>query len=224
MKFVLSLIAFLLSIPTTGQHLSDLDVRPFIPEGYVLMDKIHGDLNKDGVEDFVLVIKNTSKDMFVEDTRKGTIDRNRRGLIILFNTNNQYEQVLANYDCFSSEQEDAGVYSPPEMSISIEHGILKVYYTHGRNGYWFYLFRYKNSDFELIGYDAAFPSELESEFVVFHQLSINFLTQKKVKRRVVDVDSEGNERFKESWDKISIDALLKLSEIKDFDGLTLDKY
>ena len=89
--------------------------KDFIPEGFVLFSETKGDLNKDGKEDLVLVIKATDKSRFVQDEYAGELDRNRRGIRILFQTDNGYELALANDTCFSSEQEDGGVYFPPEL-------------------------------------------------------------------------------------------------------------
>ena len=60
------------------------DITHFIPKGYKLFDKIYGDLNQDGTTDCVLIIKAMRKDGFVEGDDGNVIDRNRRGIIILF--------------------------------------------------------------------------------------------------------------------------------------------
>ncbi|GHU45267.1 hypothetical protein AGMMS50289_16060 [Betaproteobacteria bacterium] len=75
-------------------------------------------MNKDNQEDYVLIIKGTDKINFVNDERRGQLDRNRRGIIIAFKNQNQYELALENRDCFSSENEDGGVYYPPELLIA----------------------------------------------------------------------------------------------------------
>ena len=41
-------------------------ITDFIPKGYKLFEKISGDLNKDGLDDCVLIIKATRKDGFVK--------------------------------------------------------------------------------------------------------------------------------------------------------------
>ncbi len=66
----------------------------FVPKGYVInkyeggisaegWDEIRGDLNKDGLEDAVLIIKGTDKSKIIQDEDRGTLDRNRRGIIVL---------------------------------------------------------------------------------------------------------------------------------------------
>ena len=193
----------------------------FVPNGFVIFEEINGDLNKDGLADKILIIKGTDKDKLVDDKYRGKLDRNRRGLIIAFKKKDHYEQVLVNLDCFSSENEDGGVYFPPELSISIKRGNLFISYAHGRYGYWIYNFRYQNSDFELIGFDRSENRGPLVERVV----SINFLTKKILIKDNINLYEEGaDEKFKESWKKFTIEKEIQLSEIADFDDLILDPY
>jgi hypothetical protein len=142
------LLAFLLTILTTtvfgqvGQNPTD-----FLPKGFVIFEKINGDLNKDGIEDCVFIIKGTDKNQIITDEYRGQLDHNRRGIIVLLNKNGYYELVVENKDCFSSENEEGGVYFAPELSLKIQNGNLYVYYEHGRYGYWKYTFRFQNSGF-----------------------------------------------------------------------------
>ena len=188
----------------------------FVPKGYVVFDKIFGDLNKDSSQDRVLIIKGTDKSNIITDEYRGVLDRNRRGIIILLNKNGIYELATKNYDCFSSENEDGGVYYAPELDFGIEKGNLLVNYAHGRYGYWSYTFRYQNNDMELIGYDS---SENRGP-VTQYQTSINYLTKTKIVNENMNKDSETEEEvFQETVTKINRAKLTKLSEIKDFDEL-----
>ena len=193
------------------------ELTKFLPKGYVIFDEVYGDLNKDGIEDCVVIIKGIDKNNIIKDEYRGELDRNRRGVIILFNKKGSYELVVKNYDCFSSENEDGGVYFAPELSVEIKKGNLYFHYGHGRYGYWDYTFRFQNSDFELIGYDES------DNFgpITNAQTSINFLTKKKLYRVNTNQNAEtdGEEIFKETWTKIKVEKFIKLSEIKDFDEL-----
>ncbi len=219
-----TLFTFLIStIITTvfGQVEQNKNPTDFLPKGYVVFEKINGDLNKDGMADCILIIKGTDKSKVVTDEYRGQLDRNRRGIIILLNRNDHYELAAKNYDCFSSENEDGGVYYPPELSIEIKKGNLYINYAHGRYGYWGYTFRLQNSDFELIGYD-----ESDNHGPVINSVtSINFSTKKKlVKVNTNENADSGEEVFKTTTKKINIATLIKLSEIKDFDELDMSKY
>ena len=199
-------------------------ITDFIPKGYKLFEKISGDLNKDGLEDCVLIIKATRKDGFERDYEGKLIDRNRRGIIILFTEKNGYKLASKNYNCFSSENEDGGNYYAPELWVEERKGNLYLRYCHGRYGYWEYCFRYQNSDFMLIGYEASH----DRGPVVLFKTSINFLTGVEYDDENInaynfnadsDDDSEIDEVFKRTVVKLKKKPLMKLSEIEDFDEL-----
>jgi len=198
------------------------DIADFIPKGFIQykeegINEVKGDLNKDGLEDIIILIKGVNKDNIVQDENRGALDRNRRGIIVLFNKGDHYEVASKNYDCFSSENEDGGVYYAPELYIEIKNYNLCVNYAHGRYGYWQYTFRYQNGDFELIGYDL---SENHGP-ITQYETSVNFLTKKKLTRENLNKDEgdEVDEKFKDTWEKINLKNLLRLSTIKDFDEL-----
>ena len=216
------LIFLITTLTTTAFGQVELKQNPsdYLPKGYVIFEKIIGDLNKDGIEDCVLIIKGTDTSKIIKDEYRGKLDRNRRGIIVLFNKKDHYELTVKNYNCFSSENEDGGVYFAPELSVEIKKGNLHVHYGHGRYGYWQYTFRFQNSDFELIGYD-----ESNGGVVIESETSINFLTKMKQKKVNTNENAQGgDEVFKETWKKISVNKIIKLSEIKDFDELDMSEY
>ena len=199
-------------------------ITDFIPKGYKLFEKISGDLNKDGLEDCVLIIKATRKDGFERDYEGKLIDRNRRGIIVLFSEEKGYKVAVKNYNCFSSENEDGGNYFSPELGVIIKDSKLYLHYYHGRYGYWEYCFRYQNPDFMLIGYEASH----DRGPVVLFKTSINFLTGVEYDDENInaynfnadsDDDSEIDEVFKRTVVKLKKKPLMKLSEIEDFDEL-----
>jgi hypothetical protein len=216
--------ALVMTILTTSafsqasQNLSD-----FLPKGFVVFEKVFGDLNKDGVDDCVLIIKGTDKSQIIIDEFRGQLDRNRRGLIVLFNKNGHYELAVKNYNCFSSENEEGGVYFAPELSVEVNNGNLIAHYGHGRYGYWKYTFRFRNSDFDLIGYDQAERSSLVSDWVNFDEISINLLTRRKLIKKVIYVTTDGEEKCQEIWKNLSITNPVRLSVIKDIDEFDINK-
>lgn len=203
------------------------DPLDYVPEGYVLytedgFDELKGDLNKDGVDDLVIMIKGTDKSKFFKDEYRGELDRNRRGLIVLFDKGDYYEPACVNYQCFSSEQEDGGNYFPPDLVLSIERGNLYIRYLHGRYGGWDYTFRYQHGDFELIGYDSHHNRGPVPQSVT----SVNFLTKKMLYQDNLNKDVYGDDytddKFIDTWTTLDIKYLMKLSEIKDFDEIDFD--
>lgn len=221
MKTLLTFLLTAFTIITFGQVEQQKNPADFVPKGYVVFEKINGDLNKDSIEDCVLIIKGTDTSKIVTDENQKRLDRNRRGIIVLFNKNGHYDLAVKNYDCFSSENEDGGVYYAPELSIEIKKGNLYINYAHGRYGYWGYTFRFQNSDFELIGFDDSDNNGP----VVISETSINFLIKKKIVKKNTNEDADsGEEVFSTTTKKINIDRLIKLSEIKDFDDLDMSEY
>jgi hypothetical protein len=204
------------AVPTNAISSNPFD---FIPPGFSVFDKSVGDLNKDKQEDYVFIVKGTDKENIVKDRFDHFVDRNRRGIIIVFKKGQNYELAIKNMDCFSSENEDGGVYFAPELAVGINKGNLNVSYGHGRYGYWSYTFRFQNSNFEMIGYDSS----EHSGPVVDKATSINFSTKKMLIKTNTNLNADsGEERFKETWQKITVSQLIKLDDIKDFDELYSD--
>ena len=139
--FIIHSLLLLTGIGCNAQYTETSD---FIPQGYTLFEKFFGDLNKDGLDDCVLMVKNTDKANIVINRSDKKVDRNRRGIIVLFKNENGYQLADKNYNCFSSENEDGGVYYPPDLWIVIKDEIMYVEYSHGRYGHWRYTFRFQN--------------------------------------------------------------------------------
>ncbi len=216
---LLIVICFLMNISfCIGQEdqLSD-----YIPKGYTEFEKHFGDLNKDGVDDCVLIIKNTDTANIVINRFDEKVDRNRRGIIILFKTADGYEIADKNLDCFSSENEDGGVYFPPDLSFEIKDQKLYISYGHGRYGHWKYTFRYQDGGFKLIGFDSS----SNRGPITMTKTSINFLSKKKLVSQNTNENADvGEEVYKETWHDIEIDKLIELVEIEDFDKLDMYEY
>ena len=128
-----------------------------------------------------------------------------------------YQVATENLACFSSENEDGGVYFAPELGVSIVNGVLNLHYAHGRYGYWTYKFRYQNGDFELIGYES---SENRGP-VVLREISANLSTKRMRVRENTHPGSDGNseDKFTETWTTISLSRRITLKTVKDFDEL-----
>ena len=188
----------------------------FVPRGYVVVQEIKGDLNKDHDPDIVLIIKGMDPSKFVKDEYRGKLDRNRRGILVALHDQHGYRLVLENRNCFSSETEDGGVYFAPELDVGINKGNLTIHYAHGRYGFWTFSFRYHNSDFALIGYDRS----SNRGPVVQNTVSVNFSTGRaRFQDNVNPDDDGGEEKFKETWKKFTLSKPIRLSEVRDFDEL-----
>jgi len=215
---VVTLLLFGGGFSCKSQHLAAKD---FVPKGHILLDKLEGDLNLDGQRDCVLIIKGTDPNQVVTNRFDQTVDRNRRGIIVLLNKDGQYHMVVNNNDCFYSEHEDGGVYYAPQLSIKIEIGLLKVHFEHGRYGQREFVFKYQDSDFELIGYLASRGGAVTEGLT-----AIDFLNKKRIElvNTNPDAEKDRDEDFEETETKINIEQLLKLSQIKAFEDLDMSDY
>ena len=216
MKKLVFIIFLVIGANAFGQSTPRTKKSPteFIPAGYAVSEKTQGDLNKDNQADYDFIIKDSNRANFLKNRFGEEVDRNRRGIIIVFKKNSQYELVLENRDCFSSENEDGGVYFAPDLMVSISKGNLLIHYAHGRYGYWAYNFRYQNSDFELIGYESS----QNRGPLVERSTSINLMTRKMLIRENINQDAEaGDEKFKDTWKKFTLSKSIKLREIGNFD-------
>jgi len=220
MKNKIVLFLSTISMSIFGQIEVDLKLSNTIPDEFTLLEKTTGDLNKDGTPDTVYIIKATDQEKIIINRHDEKVDRNRRGIIVMLSKDDGFDTVVKNYDCFTSENEDGGVYFPPELSIEIKKGNLYVKYNHGRYGQWHYIFRYQHSDFELIGYDNS-----QGGVVVEKETSINFLTKRKqLKVNTNEAAEGGDEVYEETWEDIKIEKLIRLSEIEDFYELDMLRY
>lgn len=228
-KLILPLISLLLPLCASAQ-VKDSRFTSFVPKGYVLNQVIEnlGDFNKDGISDIVLIIKNTLQSGWETDNNGEKFDRNRRGIIVLFGSaNGKYKKVAENKNCFASEFEDGGVYYAPELTIKRSaNGNLIIGYDHGRYGSFSSTFRYQNGGFKRIGYDQR---DCRGP-ITTHEISINYLTKKKLERsnklteeQIVARYGESLDGYKESfndkWSRINVPSLLDLTKVENFETL-----
>ena len=118
-------------------------------------------------------------------------------------------------NCFSSDNEDGGVYFAPELTVEIKKGNLLINYDHGRYGSWKYTFRYQKNNFELIGYDTYIRDHTSGQLVE-KLISINFLTQKmQTKTSITDMvdDREVEIENTEHWQDFKLTAPVTLTNI-----------
>jgi uncharacterized protein (TIGR02145 family) len=193
----------------------------YIPDGSIVGDipgEVHGDLNGDGLEDCVLLIRSTDKSMIDNDDPHAP-NKNPLGIMIFFNTGNGYRLVFENRDGIPPPEYDSQMMH--DYSVEIKNGKLYIS-ERGRYGGEKYTFRYKNSEFELIGFDSY--TERFVSHITEKEVSINFLTKKRLTKINVNEDSENEEQavFKETWDVIKMDNPPKLLKSGGFVKMNVD--
>lgn len=193
----------------------------FLPQGYTLYEKHFGDLNNDEQEDCILIIKRKDKKNIVVNRFDEKVDRNRRGIIILFNNNGNYQLATKNYTCFYSENEEGYGYYAPQLFIEIIEGKLEVKFKHGKYGFWSYTFKYQNAVFDLTGYHSTSLSGP----IMNSTTTIDFVSKSKLFIKNTNDEAEGNDEvFQDTMSDVKIDKLIKLSEIIAFEALDMAKY
>lgn len=217
-KFLLFTGLLILAHSTFAQS-NNAQFQPFIPKGFNLTETdCKGDFNKDGKNDCILIIQNTQKSAWQKNINDRLVNRNRRGIIVLFKTLKSYEKVLENKAIFGSENEEGGVYFAPDLVVESSKNKLIINYLHGRYGYWSYTFDYRDinfkKDFYLIGYDSSHNHGPYTESMD----SVNFLTRKYCYQKNVNTNFEDNTpKFKTTCYALPKKSLLKLSDIQDMD-------
>jgi uncharacterized protein (TIGR02145 family) len=179
-----------------------------VPAGYTIYEEIKGDLNKDGLDDIVLIID-------------GDSEGSRSGIIIAFNTGDHYDIALKNFSCFSYEDIEFGKCgSPNRMGVSIKKDVLVIDYSDGCAGTHYhetYKFRHQNTGFEMIGYDfvAEEYSEGEDRPIILRTTSVNFLSKKMHTKTNKSSNGKKN-TFDEVWNDIAIREPIALRSIVTF--------
>ncbi len=131
----------LLNIPDSGKSIAE-----FIPKNYIFIDSVFGDLNKDGIKDVVIALKNKDEDTFAMD------EEPKRILLVMLRLKNGFkvigksENVLMCVNC-------GGVFGDPFNGIEITKGILTVNHYGGSAWRWSEVrkFRMQQNGMYLIG-------------------------------------------------------------------------
>ena len=165
----------------TAEHEGEL-----VPAGYRLYEKLYGDLNGDTRNDYVMIVEN-------EKT-------NRRGMLIFLDVGHSDEPAFKNLSCFAPEND--GTY----LSMDIRDGNLIIHYDdlEQRDVEWQYTIRYRNNNFELIGFDEHNTSPF------YESSNINFLTKKMLIR---NQQNANNDIVQEVCYDIDIKTSLKINEL-----------
>ncbi|MDR2283993.1 MAG: hypothetical protein LBE37_12325 [Sphingobacterium sp.] len=144
-------------------------IEDFIPQGWKTILHERGDLNKDGIDDHVIVIEDTKSENFKTNDGLGadTLNLNPRMIMVFFKEkDNGYTLVAQNTIGFipSENDEESTCLSDPLMTeggIGIQKGILTIGFQYWLScGSWYvnnadYKFRYQNQEMALIGFDHS---------------------------------------------------------------------
>ncbi len=221
MKPSLILLLFFLAAPAFAG-----DAHPFsewIPKGWKLIAHKSGDLNRDGLDDAVLVAEQTDPAKLRKNNESlgaSTLNLNPRRLIILFKTPNGFRTILDRDNLLPSEHNEDVPCMADRLDgggVSIKRGNLAIglhtWLSCGSYGvtHETFTFRPEGSRFRLIGYDCSEFSRNSGEQSDF---SINYLTGRK--KITKELNAFRPSKPKVSWRKLPLRRRFFL------DGISLD--
>ena len=243
--FILSLILFIfysfnlfaVNFPKKANKIED-----FIPKGWKSIIIKKGDLNKDKIDDVVLIIeKNDPKNLKKNEESYQTSPENHnpRIILVLFkDKNSKYVLVTKNDKGFiisPGEAYESGLQNleSPDFdndlskSVTIKNNTLRIFtladYIKAATSTT-YIFRYQNNRFELIGLDAQ--SILgDTEYANTRNYSLNLSTKKLIIHNMSE-KLESNVKKEEKTEKnLNITEIYALDTMSETSGLDiLDKY
>lgn len=167
----------------------------FVPQGWMLEAQASGDLNRDGVPDLAFVLRQNDPKNVISDPHLGQnpFNTNPRILVVAFRSGSSGEYLLqAENHTLIPRRENPSQEDPFEGGIAIERGGLRVTLGLFMNaGGWemfsaTHTFQYRNSRFELIGYDRSSVHRASGET---HDISANYLTG-KIKLSVGNISND----------------------------------
>lgn len=190
-----------------------------IPEEWKIISQVSGDLNKDGIEDLVLIIENTDASNILKNEGMGSpnLNINPREILVFFkDEQNNYTLIEKNTIGFihSENDEESTCLADPLMNdggIKISNNILIIHFNYWLScGSWSvndasYKFRFQNNSFELIGFDHFSFNRATTEET---RTSINFSTKKKEVTIGLNQAEESNPKTTKS--NVKVDQLYKL--------------
>ena len=190
-------------------------IEDFIPKGWKSIIVKKGDLNKDKIDDVVLLIQKNDPKNFRKVEDGTNLDFNPVVMLVLFkDTNSQYNLVAKNEKGFIPSEgkvyEKALETIVDEDSISIKNNTLRIYTfwegpraasTSSTN----YVFRYQNNRFELIGLEIRSGGNSSYTHYESFVTSINFSTKKLIKTKETDkLDSDEKSKIDKKEKTINI--------------------
>ena len=198
-------------------------VNDFIPKGWKKILTTNGDLNKDKLEDTVIVIEKEDKKNIKKNDGFGPeeLNLNPRILLVLFKQKDG-TYVLASKNDKGFIKSEGNDDNPALMDtlddIIIKNNVLKIVFNYFMSaGSWWtstnvYSFRFQNNVFELIGYESnAYMRNTGEE----EGTSINFSTNKAKITTGGNIFEEKENNPKNEWRYVKFEKKYILNEMTE---------
>ena len=222
--FILSLF-LISSIYVFGENFPQKakTVNDFIPKGWKEILTTNGDLNRDKLEDTVIVIEKEDKKNIKKNDGFGPeeLNLNPRILLVLFKQKDG-TYILASKNDKGFIQSENDEENPTLMDtlngINIKNNILRINFSYFLSaGSWWtstnvYIFRFQNNVFELIGYESnAYMRNTGEE----ERTSINFSTNKAKITTGGNIFEEKENNPKDEWRYLKFEKKYILDEMTE---------
>ena len=198
-------------------------VNDFIPKGWKKILTTNGDLNKDKLEDTVIVIEKEDKKNIKKNDGFGPeeLNLNPRILLVLFKQKDG-TYILASKNDKGFIKSEGNDNNPALMDtlddIIIKNNVLKIVFNYFMSaGSWWtstdvYIFRFQNNVFELIGYESnAYMRNTGEE----EGTSINFSTNKAKITTGGNIFEEKENNPKNEWRYVKFEKKYILNEMTE---------
>ena len=222
--FILSLF-LISSIYVFGENFPQKakTVNDFIPKGWKKILTTNGDLNKDKLEDTVIVIEKEDKENIKKNDGFGPeeLNLNPRILLVLFKQKDG-TYILASKNDKGFIKSEGNDNNPALMDtlddIIIKNNVLKIVFNYFMSaGSWWistnvYIFRFQNNVLELIGYESnAYMRNTGEE----EGTSINFSTNKAKITTGGNMFEENENHPKSEWRYLKFEKKYILNEMTE---------
>lgn len=221
--FFILLLFLISSIYVFGENFPQKakTVNDFIPKGWKKILTTNGDLNKDKLEDTVIVIEKEDKKNIKKNDGFGPeeLNLNPRILLVLFKQKDG-TYILASKNDKGFIKSEGNDNNPALMDtlddIIIKNNVLKIVFNYFMSaGSWWtstnvYIFRFQNNVFELIGYESnAYMRNTGEE----EGTSINFSTNKAKITTGGNIFEEKENNPKNEWRYVKFEKKYILNEM-----------
>ena len=221
--FFILLLFLISSIYVFGENFPQKakTVNDFIPKGWKEILTTNGDLNRDKLEDTVIVIEKEDKKNIKKNDGFGPeeLNLNPRILLVLFKQKDG-TYILASKNDKGFIKSEGNDNNPALMDtlddIIIKNNVLKIVFNYFMSaGSWWtstnvYIFRFQNNVFELIGYESnAYMRNTGEE----EGTSINFSTNKAKITTGGNIFEEKENNPKNEWRYVKFEKKYILNEM-----------
>lgn len=190
----------------------------FVPDGWYLEKSVEGDLDKDGLPDLALIIRQNDPKLVIEGNGLGTdpYDGNPRTILVaLKQAGGGYLRIAQNDQIIpvtGGAMIDDPIDNASDGSLTIDKGVMRL-----NIGFWSsagswdmfnrtFSFRLKGRQLGLIGYDNHHVHRGSGALNI---VSINYLTR----RKKTEIGSIEDDHVPEVWSKISRKPLILFDDI-----------